>query len=74
MRAGCARGVSVVKPALTVVSGSPAPVSRTEAVQAARKRFGKPFAHEPGSNYEPRATRVLTEWMAKRLRDKAQQQ
>ena len=29
----------------------------------ARERFGKKFAHEPGSDWQPRKAPVLTEWM-----------
>ena len=29
----------------------------------AREKFGRPFAHEPGSDWVPRKVPVLTEWM-----------
>lgn len=41
------------------------PASRLEI---ARQRFGRPFAHEPGTRWKPRATPVLTEWMQQRGR------
>lgn len=40
-----------------------------ERVQQARERFGQPFAHEPGSVWQPRRVPVLTEWMQKRGND-----
>lgn len=43
---------------------------RTEAgnfkLVQAREKFGRPFAHEPGSDWKPRATPVLTEWMQRK--------
>lgn len=35
-------------------------------INRARQRHGKPFAHEPGSDWEPHETPVLTQWMANR--------
>lgn len=40
---------------------------RESAIDAARRRFGTKFAHEPGSTWKPRSTRLLTEWLAKRV-------
>ena len=36
---------------------------REEKILQARERHGKPFAHEVGSGWKPRAIPVLTEWM-----------
>ena len=36
---------------------------REEKILQARERHGKPFAHEAGSEWKPRAIPVLTEWM-----------
>lgn len=36
-------------------------------VEEARRRHGKPFAHEEGSNWRPRETPLLTEWMGRRV-------
>jgi hypothetical protein len=36
---------------------------REEKICQARERHGKPFAHEAGSQWKPRAIPVLTEWM-----------
>ena len=36
---------------------------REEKLLEARERHGKPFAHEAGSEWKPRAIPVLTEWM-----------
>lgn len=52
------------KPRLRYVDGQPVEVpSRETPVQAARRRHAKPFAHEPGSDYRPHDTPVLTRWM-----------
>jgi len=42
---------------------------REEKLLEARERHGKPFAHESGSEWKPRAILVLTEWMQKQGRD-----
>jgi len=42
---------------------------REEKLLEARERHGKPFAHESGSEWKPRAIPVLTEWMQKQGRD-----
>ena len=39
---------------------------RVEKICQARERHGKPFAHEAGSEWKPRAIPVLTEWMQSR--------
>tara|TARA_R110000822_G_scaffold30001_2_gene87799 strand:- start:95 stop:265 length:171 start_codon:yes stop_codon:yes gene_type:complete len=36
---------------------------REEKLLEARERHGKPFAHEQGSTWVPRAVPVLTSWM-----------
>lgn len=36
-----------------------------DKVAEARKRYGKPFAHEPGSSYKPNQTPVLLQWLAR---------
>tara|TARA_R110000868_G_scaffold376270_1_gene641102 strand:- start:674 stop:844 length:171 start_codon:yes stop_codon:yes gene_type:complete len=36
---------------------------REEKILQARERHGKPFAHEVGSQWKPRAIPVLIEWM-----------
>ena len=36
---------------------------REEKICQARERHGKPFAHEQGSTWVPRAVPVLTEWL-----------
>ena len=42
---------------------------REEKICEARKRHGKPFAHEAGSEWKPRAVPVLTEWLQSQKRD-----
>jgi hypothetical protein len=44
-------------------------VLREEKICQARERHGKPFAHEQGSTWVPRAVPVLTEWLQKQGRD-----
>ena len=39
---------------------------RAEKVLVARQRHGKPFAHEAGSEWTPRAVPLLTAWMQER--------
>jgi hypothetical protein len=39
---------------------------REKKICLARERHGKPFAHESGSEWKPRAIPVLTEWMQSR--------
>lgn len=57
------------KPHLKLVGGQLIEVERdlTPAMQEARRKFGKPFAIEPGSTWKPRSTRLLTEWLSKRV-------
>lgn len=33
------------------------------AIDRARQRHGKPFAHEPGSDFKPHEIPILTQWM-----------
>jgi hypothetical protein len=42
---------------------------REEKLLEARERHGKPFAHEQGSTWVPRAVPVLTDWLQKQGRD-----
>lgn len=35
-----------------------------QKLEAARKRFGRPFAHQPGTDWKPRTTPVLLDWLA----------
>ena len=42
---------------------------REEKILQARERHGKPFAHEVGSKWVPRAVPVLTEWLQHQGRD-----
>ena len=42
---------------------------REEKICEARKRHGKPFAHESGAEWKPRAVPVLTEWMQHRTKE-----
>lgn len=42
---------------------------REEKICQARERHGKPFAHEAGSTWVPRAVPVLTEWLQHQGRD-----
>lgn len=56
------------KPHFKVIDGRPQPVepARESPVEAARRRFGKPFCFEPGSTYTLPKTPILQDWMAKR--------
>ena len=47
----------------------PETTARESAVDAARRRFGKPFATEAGNTHKPRQTPLLTEWLASRVKD-----
>lgn len=60
------------KPHFKVIAGRPVNVERRESpVESARRRFGRPFAHESGSEWkrgvglhdEP----ILACWLARRL-------
>jgi hypothetical protein len=42
---------------------------RAEKVLVARQRHGKPFAHESGAEWKPRAVPVLTEWLQSQKRE-----
>lgn len=55
-----------MKPRYVIVAGRPVQVPPADRVSEARCRFGGPFAHESGSKWKPRATPVLTEWLANR--------
>ena len=59
------------KPRLKVVAGRPVVIDaepRVETpVERARRRFGRPFAHETGSTYQRRpAPYVLDSWLRSR--------
>lgn len=41
---------------------------RESAIDAARRRFGQQFAHEPHSSWKPRSTPLLTAWLQTRGR------
>ena len=59
----------MMKPHLQIIAGRPVEMDpRRRAVDEARRRFGQPFAFEPGSRWKPRETPLLTEWMATRTR------
>lgn len=56
-----------MKPRLKIVEGQPVQVGvAMSAVDRARQRHGKPFAHEPGSDFKPHEVPVLTRWMQSR--------
>lgn len=62
------------KPRFKLVEGNLTPLdmpTTPSKVDLARKKFGKPFAHEEGSPWVPRTTRLLTDWLSKRTREKA---
>lgn len=44
--------------------------SRAFTVCQARVRFGKKFAADPGSNYQPHRVPILTRWLAMRHLEK----
>lgn len=50
------------KPRLKLVDNEPVPIM-SERVAEARRKHGKPFAHERGSDYKPHEVPVLTRWM-----------
>ena len=59
------------KPRFRIIAGRPISVDPVNAkVAAARRRFGKPFAHEHGSTWQPRETPLLAEWMARRIKER----
>lgn len=41
-------------------------VSTNDKVAEARKKFGRPFAHEEGSTWRPQKELFLTRWMRER--------
>ena len=53
-----------MKPHLKIVAGRPVTVPHAEspAMAKARERFGRKFAHEPGSDWQEHPERVLTRW------------
>lgn len=52
------------KPHFTLVANRPVQVERRETpIEAARRRFGKAFAHESGATWKPRTTPLLIEWL-----------
>lgn len=60
-----------MKPHFKVVANRPVQVERPQsspAVQAAREKFGQPFAHQKGSTWKPRETPFLLEWLTKKGR------
>lgn len=57
------------KPRLRMVDGQIVSVRVKETpIEAARRRFGQPFAHQTGSTWKPRAVPLLVEWMQSRGR------
>jgi len=42
------------------------PKNMSGAILKARERHGKPFSFEPGSQWKPHDTPVLTEWLQSR--------
>lgn len=58
---------------LTVIGNRPVTIAipeRETAVDAARRRFGKPFCYERGTTFKPRETPLLSEWLATRIKEK----
>lgn len=56
---------------LTSIGDQMVPVEVAPAetpLEAAKRRFGQPFAHEPDTKWQPRAVPFLTEWLQKRGR------
>lgn len=64
--------MSAAKPRFRVIAGRPVqvPAEPASQVDKARARFGKAFAHEPGSTWERHATPVLTAWLATRTKER----
>ena len=56
-----------MKPRLKIVAGRPVtvPAAESPALVKARQRHGKPFAHEPGSDWKQHETPILTQWLQK---------
>lgn len=54
-----------MKPHLKIVAGRPVtvPAAESPAMAKARERFGRKFAHEPGSDWQEHSDRVLTRYM-----------
>lgn len=57
------------KPRFRIIAGRPVSVD-PQPIDTARRRFGKKFAHEPGSTWRPRETPLLAEWMAGRIKER----
>lgn len=57
---------------LSVIAGRPVttPIAdlRESKIDAARRRFGKLFAHEEGSTWRPHSERVLKAWLADQVK------
>ncbi len=55
------------KPHFRIIAGRPVSTIKAESkVDLARRRHGKPFAHESGSDWKPHDTPVLIEFLQKR--------
>jgi hypothetical protein len=60
------------KPRLRVIAGRPVVIAceepRETPVEAARRRYGKPFAHERGAEFKWQSgPTVLAQWLAERI-------
>lgn len=53
-----------MKPHFKIIAGRPVSESK---IDAARRKFGQPFAHEPNATWKPRSTFYLSEWLANHL-------
>jgi hypothetical protein len=59
------------KPRFRIVANVPVRINAVDSkIDNARRRFGRPFAHESGTNRKPRETPLLAEWMAGRIQEK----
>lgn len=59
------------KPHFRVIAGRPVSVNlENPRLETARRRFGRKFAHELGSTWQPRDTPVLSAWMAGRIKER----
>jgi len=60
------------KPHFRIIAGRPVSAIKAETkVDLARKRHGKPFAHEAGATWRPNETPLLTRWMQTRGKGQA---
>lgn len=57
------------KPRFRIIAGRPVSVD-PKPIDNARRRFGRPFAHESGTDWKPRETPLLAEWMASRIKER----